>query len=227
MFRFDITTPNRDGSLDAMIPLHEYTHGISNRLTGGSFNGRCLQTTESGGMGEGWSDAVAIILTRNANHTRLDDIAIGWYVTNTPSNGNGIRKYKYSTNMKTNPHVFSELEELNEEHAIGEVWAAMIVELYWNLVDKYGFSANLLDATQSQGNVVAMQLLIGGMTRQPCNPSFIQARDAILHADIDFYGGENKCDIWKAFAKRGLGSNAQQTGHVDGFNVPRDCHRWL
>lgn len=34
------------------------THGITNRLTGGG-TGRCLQTTEAGGMGEGWSDALA------------------------------------------------------------------------------------------------------------------------------------------------------------------------
>ena len=40
------------------IVIHEMTHGITNRMTGGG-TGRCLQTTESGGMGEGWSDAMA------------------------------------------------------------------------------------------------------------------------------------------------------------------------
>lgn len=38
--------------------IHEMTHGITNRMTGGG-TGRCLQTTEAGGMGEGWSDAMA------------------------------------------------------------------------------------------------------------------------------------------------------------------------
>jgi hypothetical protein len=38
--------------------VHENTHGITNRMTGGG-TGRCLQTTEAGGMGEGWSDAFA------------------------------------------------------------------------------------------------------------------------------------------------------------------------
>jgi len=41
-----------------LAPSHEYTHGISNRLTGGG-TATCLQTTEAGGMGEGWSDAMA------------------------------------------------------------------------------------------------------------------------------------------------------------------------
>lgn len=40
------------------ILIHELTHGITNRLTGGG-TGRCLQTTEAGGLGEGWGDAMA------------------------------------------------------------------------------------------------------------------------------------------------------------------------
>jgi extracellular elastinolytic metalloproteinase len=37
----------------------------------------------------------------------------------------------------------------------------------------------------------------------------IQARDAIVDADKALTGGENQCEIWKAFAKRGLGSQAR------------------
>lgn len=40
------------------IVVHEMTHGITNRLTGGG-TGRCLQTLEAGGLGEGWGDAMA------------------------------------------------------------------------------------------------------------------------------------------------------------------------
>jgi extracellular elastinolytic metalloproteinase len=53
MYLFTSTTPNRDGSLDNVIPIHEYTHGITNRMTGGSRQGECLSTEEAGGMGEG------------------------------------------------------------------------------------------------------------------------------------------------------------------------------
>ena len=42
--------------------------------------------------------------------------------------------------------------------------------------------------------------------RQPCNPDFPQARDAILDADKALTGGKNACEIWKGFAKRGLGA---------------------
>ena len=58
MYVWTQTTPNRDGTMDNSIPVHEYTHGLTNRLTGGG-TGTCLQTTEAGGMGEGWSDAMA------------------------------------------------------------------------------------------------------------------------------------------------------------------------
>ena len=50
--------PNRDGSLENDIIVHEMTHGITNRMTGGG-TGLCLQTTEACGMDESWSDAFA------------------------------------------------------------------------------------------------------------------------------------------------------------------------
>jgi extracellular elastinolytic metalloproteinase len=66
----------RDGALENDIVVHENTHGMSNRMTGGG-TAACLQTTEAAGLGEGmhksisnrclatqrsfsgWSDAVA------------------------------------------------------------------------------------------------------------------------------------------------------------------------
>ncbi|KAJ1329953.1 hypothetical protein BSLG_010692 [Batrachochytrium salamandrivorans] len=56
-------------------------------------------------------------------------------------------------------------------------------EVYWNLVAKRGFSANLHDASQSAGNVVAMKIILGGMMIQPCNLTFLSARNAIIAAD--------------------------------------------
>ena len=78
MYIFDRTVPERDGSLENDIVVHENTHGITNRMTGGG-TGRyvksgfrpnygayvrtlyrsCLQTLEASGLGEGWSDALA------------------------------------------------------------------------------------------------------------------------------------------------------------------------
>ena len=223
MYVFDITKPKRDGTLDSGIPIHEFTHGVSNRLTGGARNGRCLQGSESGGMGEGWSDTLAVYLGRKASDTRSLNVAMGWYVLGTTPDSKGIRRYPYSTDMKVNPETFSFYKKSSEVHNVGEIWATMLYELYWNMVDKHGFSDNWLDAKQQKGNIIALQLVIGGMMLQPCNPNFSQARDAILQTDVNYYKGDNKCEIWKAFAKRGLGVDAVQSSHTDGFKVPDEC----
>lgn len=60
MFIFNMTSPPRDGALDNQIVIHEYTHGVSSRLTGGANSASCLSTTEGGALGEGWSDAMAL-----------------------------------------------------------------------------------------------------------------------------------------------------------------------
>ena len=124
MYIFTMTNITRDGSLDSVIPIHEYTHGISNRLTGGAATGNCLRDQESGGMGEGWSDAVGVFIGRSENDTRDVDIAVGWYVLNSTRHGRGIRRYPYSTNMTTNPLTFASYNLTSEVHKVGEIWAS-------------------------------------------------------------------------------------------------------
>lgn len=62
---------------------------------------------------------------------------------------------------------------------------------------------------------------------QPCQPTFLTARDAIVDADLMLTEGENHCEIWKAFAKRGLGTNAKQgsgsSNRVAGYALPEGC----
>ena len=103
--------PERDGALENDIVTHEMTHGVTNRMTGGG-TGRCLQTTEAGGMGEGWSDTMAMYVSSYAfelqyslfnfmfswneqNSAETPDFVLGQYVTNNPA---GIRTHPYSTN---------------------------------------------------------------------------------------------------------------------------------
>lgn len=51
--------------------------------------------------------------------------------------------------------------------------------------------------------------------------SVVSARDAWIQADINRYGGANKCLLWKAFASRGLGVNA--ANYNDDSTVPAGC----
>ena len=64
MYRFSGPTIDRDGGLDSDILMHELTHGTSNRLVG---NAAGLNWDPAAGMGEGWSDFVAMSLLNNTN----------------------------------------------------------------------------------------------------------------------------------------------------------------
>lgn len=219
MFIFDSVPQGRDGGLDNGVVIHELTHGLSTRLTGGPNSGVCLSSTLSGGLGEGWSDFVAFTLLQTSKNTRNDDFAIGAYVSNDK---NGVRKFPYSTNFNTNPHKYGDIPKNMEVHILGEIWASILIEVYWNMVEKLGFSQNVSNATSGKGNTALLQLVVDGMRMQPCNPTFLQARDAIIAADKVRNKGANFCVLMKGFAKRGMGVGASEN-FENSFNIPRGC----
>ncbi|KAJ3514000.1 hypothetical protein NLJ89_g2625 [Agrocybe chaxingu] len=216
MFLWDITNPQRDGSLENDIVVHENTHGVTNRMTGGG-TGRCLQTTEAGGMGEGWSDAMADWTEKTSS--AVPDYVLGQYVINDAA---GIRSHPYSTSATVNPLRYSSLRTLNEVHDIGEVWANILHNVYAALVNAHGWSATArTNPNGAEGNIVFLHLFLDALTLQPCNPTFLTARDAWIQADANRYAGANKCILWNAFASRGLGTNAANRN--DGTSVPAGC----
>ena len=213
--------PDRDSDFDNGIIAHEYGHGVSNRLTGGRNNVNCLNHDEQ--AGEGWSDWWTLTLFPLPSDTRTTIRGVGNYATFQPVDGSGIRNFVYSTDLGVNPHTYADIGVTNIPHGVGEVWAAMLWEMYWNLVDRYGFDSDLYGGTG--GNNLAIQLVIDGMKMQPCSPTFVQARDAILAADLANNAGANECEIWNAFAKRGLGFSATAGGtgvgdEVEAFDLP-------
>ncbi|KAF2129686.1 extracellular metallo proteinase MEP [Dothidotthia symphoricarpi CBS 119687] len=227
MYIWTSTVPVRDCSFEAGVVIHEYTHGLSNRLTGGPKNSGCLSMLESGGMGEGWSDFYATAIRLKKSDTRKTDYALGAWVSGNPA---GIRNYLYSTSMTTNPQTYQSVELYSRVHPIGGIWASMLYEVLWNLIDKHGkndgpkpdFDEN---DVPTDGRYLAMKIVMDGMSLQPCNPNFVQARDAIIDADWLLTGGANACPLWTAFAKRGLGEGAryQVTGRLDSFKIPNDA----
>ena len=220
--------PLRDSSFDADIVCHEYTHGLSNRLTGGPANAACLNTLESNGMGEGWSDFIAIAVNMNGTETRATNRVVAAWAAGTPA---GIRKVPYSTSLRVNPLMYTNVNNETVTHNIGTVWNSMLYEVMWNLIDKHGLSAARKPAFPSgsvvpnDGRFLSMKLVIDAMALQPCNPSFADARNAIVDADSVLTGGENRCEIWKGFAKRGLGFGVVdgRVTRVNDFSVPPAC----
>lgn len=75
--------------------------------------------------------------------------------------------------------------------------------------------------SSSAGNVVFMHLFMDSLPLQPCNPTFANARDAWIQADVNRYQGANQCTLWKVFSSRGLGPHA--ANYQNDFSLPAGC----
>ncbi|MPZ90822.1 MAG: metalloprotease [Actinobacteria bacterium] len=217
----------RDGDLDAGIITHEYGHGISNRLTAGPSTVGCLGNQEQ--MGEGWSDYLAVALTGRSTDDRESRGVGNYALFNESRNSQGIRPTAYSTNTSINPSTYDDVKTLAVPHGVGYVWATMLWEMHWNLIDEHGFKNDVYKRWTTGGNNLAIQLVTDGMKFQPCRPGFVDGRDAILAADQALTDGDNQCLIWSAFAKRGLGFSADQgssesrSDGTEAFDTHPDC----
>jgi extracellular elastinolytic metalloproteinase len=206
MGRFDST--GRHTAFDSSVVFHEFTHGLTNRLVGGPNDEASLAAPQSRGMGEGWSDYMPCTL----NNT----IVVGDWLTNRPG---GIRGFPYDSNF---PDNYGDVGtgRYTGPHAIGEIWAATLMEMNRNI-----------------GSAFGLQLVVDALKLTASNPSFLDARDAILRAldDMQTSGqlsasehAAKRRGIWEAFAKFGMGTGAQAnngpqlTGIVANFDLPAD-----
>jgi extracellular elastinolytic metalloproteinase len=209
-------SPTRDSALDSGLIIHEYGHGVSSRLTGGPSNSNCLSAEESLGLGEGWSDFFAAILQVTKSTPLEKPFTFAIYLKQN------LRKYTYSPDFNVNPDTYGNVYKPSYEdaHNKGGVWAVILYDIFWKFVEKYGFK-DWLDSGNDGGNRILLILVINGLKLQPCNPSFLQARDAIILSDQVIFNGENQCLLWNGFARRGLGVNAVP-GEED-FGAPEEC----
>jgi len=230
-----------DGSLDNGIVAHEYGHGISNRNTGNGST--CLNTnSDNEQMGEGWSDFFALMLTNRPGDDASVPRGIGTFAIDQPTTGLGIRPARYSPNPAVNAYTYGKTNGMTyvsngvtvvNVHSVGFVWATMLWDLHWKMVEKYGYASDVVAAPNS-GSGRVLQLVVNGLKLQGCNPTFVKGRDAIIAADQAATGGADKCMIWNVFAKRGLGVNAASgsisgvgtamNDQVEDFSVPAECN---
>ena len=211
-----------DGDFDNGVIVHEYGHGISNRLTGGPNTAVCLRNDEQ--MGEGWSDYYGLMLSMKPGDSGSDARGIATYLSLQGPDGAGIRNGPYSTDFTVNGRTYEDLPNVRVSadgspvpHDVGEIWALMIWEMTWELIEGegLGFSPDFYDADGGFGNQIALNLVTEGMKLQGCSPGFVDGRDGILAADTLLYDGQYSDAIWEAFARRGLGFGADQGSSND------------
>ena len=232
--------PDRDGDFDDEIVIHEYCHGLSNRLVGG---GSLINQTQTAGMGEGWSDFYGLSLLTDPTDDPNAVYASGAFASfmlggSLDTNYYfGIRHFPYCTDLNKNPFTFKDIDPTqssphlgvplnprnsaandnpSEVHFQGEVWCMMLWEARAAIVTKYGGSI---------GNELMLRLVTDGMKLCPVDPTFVQSRDAILQADLVDNNGVDFPELWAAFAKRGIGvgavapANTTTTGVVESFDL--------
>ncbi len=228
----------RDGTLDNQIVAHEWGHYISNRLIGDA-NG--LNNTQGWGMGEGWGDFHALLITVREEDLTLPGGASWrgvypmstWVTTRTAGNGlyYGIRRLPFSIDFTRNALTFKHVQNgvplpqgvptaygssgnnNAEVHATGEVWAVTLWEAYAALL---GDTPRL---TFEEAQDRMKRYLVAGYKGTPNSPTFTEARDAILAAAL----GEDARDyqlMWQAFARRGMGLRAVSPNRTSTNNSP-------
>jgi len=225
--------PGRTNAQDPFVPtsstfagdviLHEYTHGLSNRLVVDATGNSTLNSIQGGSMGEAWSDYYALDYLVNKGYekdtTTSGQVREGKYVLA----GDSIRTMGIDCPVSTKAAScqqrsgavggytygdFSDVAGFPEVHASGEIWAQALWDLRGSL-----------------GHTVTGMLVTRAMELSPSDPSFLDMRNAILQADLAVYGGKHTSKIWSVFAKRGMGffaaaTDGGDTQPVEDFSKP-------
>jgi len=201
LFTFGSSQTNwADADYDGTIILHEYGHGVTDRIVGAGKTTSCLFGTQSAGLSEGWSDYFAASLFNNPVN--------GAYVSANPYRGERRSSYERY------PYTYEDLGNHGfEVHNDGEIWAG-----------------TLWDIRKQLGAAVTDKLVVAALRSTPCRPSMPDARDAILAADDNLNDRANRAALWQIFSRHGLGRSAtgidgfrrQGTVFTAAYDLPPD-----
>ncbi|HEX2032275.1 MAG TPA: M36 family metallopeptidase [Actinomycetota bacterium] len=224
-----------DGDYDMAVIAHEYGHMIENRMIGKGSN---RAGHHAGAMGESHADLMAMEILNEYGFVPVADenrYAVGAYVTTDKETG--VRNFAMNwpsaglpqpgQNVDVNPLNFSDMGyDITgpQVHADGEIWTATNFDIRELLVEKYNRSfpeSNLRlqrecaegrrPADRCPGNRRWIQLVFDAFLLMPTAPTMLDARDAMLAADMARFGGRNRRELWLAFARRGMGQAAFST----------------
>jgi extracellular elastinolytic metalloproteinase len=214
---------DRSTALDADVVFHEFTHGVTNRVIGGPMGFPSLTLPQSRGMGEGWSDYFALTIQNYGKPTERV-ITGNW----TANNAEGIRRSPYDEHYPLN---FGDVgkDENWEVHNIGEIWCATLMQMNRNMTSALG--------SQKQAYRLAWQIVFDSLKLMQQNPSFLNARDAMVKGLDDLRTADKvtadefakvRKALWSAFAKFGMGVNAScPSANLGGIKANFDLPQGL
>ena len=226
MRRFIGPTIDRDSALDTETVLHELTHGVSNRLMG---NGSGLVWLPGAGLDEGWSDFVALSLLNNTNADNPNgQYAYGAYahykisgLAFTDNYVYGLRRFPYTTDNTINPLKWSDsttsrgiipggFRSARSASRTRAGWPSTTPAksgrlTLWEIRSRIIADPAGANGDVPTGNQTMLQLVVNAMKMTPANPSFDDARNALIDADCATNACANERWIWEGFADRGFG----------------------
>jgi extracellular elastinolytic metalloproteinase len=202
------------------------------------------QGQHAGALGESEADFTSMEYLHEYRLVPVDGespTAVGAYVTGNPTRA--IRNYdmafpstgEFPTSgqyPKVNPLNFGAVayDIVGEQvHADGEIWSAMQFDIRSLLLDRYPAQSTqaaidcaegLTPVESCEGNRRWIQLVFDAYLMMPIAPTFLDARDAILGADMMRFGGANQDILWQGFARRGFGVNASTVDSGDEQPIP-------
>jgi extracellular elastinolytic metalloproteinase len=229
--------PCVDGDFDMSVIGHEYGHMIENRMIGKGnrrfgFHAGAMGESHSDLMSMEYLNEWGFVPAGGGDHPITDDshtTLVGPYVT--ANDERGIRNYNMSFPFaglypqagqypKVNPLNFSDVGyDITgpQVHADGEIWSATNFDIRELLNDRYPYigvriqrecAEGVRPVYDCPGNRRWIQLVFDSYLLMPPRPSFLDARDAQLAADMLRFGGANQDLLWLAFARRGFGQEA-------------------
>ena len=203
------TLGERHSALDVGVVIHEYAHGVTDRMVNGPDYVEEWKHPQHQALDEGFSDYFAITIQNWLRRIeRLDPTYVygGWIAGDWQS---GLRNFAYDGTFRG---TYGNLGQpyFDTAHDAGQVWCAALLEL--NQVLALGEGPALGDERGWWLVFDSLRLLHSGDR----GPTFLDARDAVL-CEFDAAVAEGhlpdstelKQAVRDCFSRRGMGPGAQ------------------